>query len=733
MSGRSVPSTGRLPFEHAAAYLSCDMRFRALLALAAWVSVIPCLVFAGGMGDGATRAGHLVGQKSPYLLEHLSEPVDWYPWGEEAFQKAKREGKLIFLSIGYSTCHWCHVMENESFSDPRVAALMNDAFVSVVVDREERPDLDRHFMTMSELLTGSGGWPLTIIMMPDGRPFYATTYIPRDTAYGRLGMIELIPRIQETWKTRHAEILQSAVSIDAEIAKLAVPRAGGFAPDSGVISRATKSLASVFDKAHGGFGLAPKFPMATALQFLLRSWRLNGNSEALHMVERTLTAMRNGGIFDQLGYGFHRYSTDATWLVPHFEKMLYDQALLSLTYTEAWQTTRKVFYKRTAREILTYVLRDLALPEGGFAAAQDADSEGKEGKYYLWTAPEVRAALGSQGLLAIRNTYDIREEGNFPGLDGSATGENILHRPPADAEAPGPAESALLAARSARIAPARDDKLLADWNGLMIAALARAGGALDDPDYTRAAERAAQFIWSTMRTPQGRLFHRYRDGQAAIAGMADDYAFLDWGLLELYEGTFDVRYLQQAIELMNVFIAHFWDPAAGGFYQTPDDAERRVARSKVLDDGSLPSANSAALLALLMLNRMTGNVEYEKKAEAIAALYPGSPDHDALSYSFFLAAASFLIGPSFEVVVAGDPTATDTREMVRALRERFLPDAVVIFRPADTSNPEIDRVAPFTSLQAAINGKATAYVCQNFACKLPTNETKTMLSELLVR
>ena len=706
------------------------MRVSTVVTLAVVLSLTPCQLFARGHSERAPRGNHLEGQKSPYLREHLSNPVDWYPWGEVAFQKARREDKLIFLSIGYSTCHWCHVMEGESFSDPQVASLMNEAFVSIVVDREERPDLDRHFMTISELMTGSGGWPLSIIMTPEGKPFFAATYIPRDSAYGRVGLLELIPRIQEVWKSRRSDILKSADSITTESARLTALKAGGFTLDAGIVTRATESMARSFDAANGGFGSAPKFPMPTALQFLLRSWNRDRNPQTLHMVEQTLTAMRNGGIFDQLGHGFHRYSTDPRWIVPHFEKMLYDQALLSVTYTEAWQATGKSFYRRTAEEVLGYVLEDLTLPDGGFAAAEDADSQGKEGGFYLWTAPEMRKALGDERFSSIKSLYDIREDGNFPGPDGNPTGENILHRAPVDQQAPGAVEAALLAAREARARPPRDDKLLADWNGLMIGALALAGSAFDKPVYTRAAERAVQFITSRMRTPEGRLFHRYRDGESAITGMADDYAFLDWALLELFEATFDSRYLRGAIELMDIFVAHFWDPAAGGFFETADDSSAGTPRSKVLDDGSLPSANSAALLAFVMLNRITGNVQYEKKAEAIASLYPANTERDALRYSFFLCAASFLAGPSYEVVITGLPAASDTRRLVRAFRERFIPGAVLVFRPADAADPEIARVAPFTASQTAVNGKATAYVCRDFACKLPTNDLITMLKEL---
>jgi uncharacterized protein YyaL (SSP411 family) len=373
---------------------------------------------------------HLKGEQSPYLLQHAGNPVDWYPWGEEAFARARREDKPIFLSIGYSTCHWCHVMEKESFEDTEVADLMNAVFVSVKVDREERPDLDEHYMAVSQMLTGGGGWPLTIMMTPDGRPFFAATYIPRESVYGRLGMLELAPRIDEMWKSRRAEVLSSAQSIAAEMGRIADAPAGGGSFDADSLARASDALAGQFDEVNGGFGGVPKFPMATVHPFLLRSWKRSGDAATLARVEKSLAAMRNGGVYDQLGFGFHRYSTDGKWLVPHFEKMLYDQALLALAYTEAWQATGKDFYRRTAREIFTYVLRDMRSPEGAFYSAEDADSEGEEGKFYLWRADEVRKLIGDRGFEAFSRTYEIRE------------GANILHRLPADTAVPGKEEAA---------------------------------------------------------------------------------------------------------------------------------------------------------------------------------------------------------------------------------------------------------------------------------------------------
>jgi len=682
---------------------------------------------------------HLAGEKSPYLLQHASNPVDWHPWGEEALRRARKEDKPIFLSIGYSTCHWCHVMEKESFEDPAVAALMNETFVSIKVDREERPDLDDSYMKASQLMTGSGGWPLTIVMTPDGNPFFAATYIPKEKAYGRSCMLELVPRIAALWKDRRADILSSADSIGEELLKAAgagvsgIGSASAAAPEAAVVGQASAGLARMFDATNGGFGAAPKFPMPTVFTLLLRSWKRNGDAQALRMTEESLTAMRNGGVYDQLGFGFHRYSTDAEWHVPHFEKMLYDQALLALAYTEAWQATGGDFYRRTAREILTYVLRDMTSPAGAFYSAEDADSEGEEGRFYLWSADEIRAVLPGAESAAFLDMYRI---------EGS--GANILRRDAAQTAAAGAVEERLLAARQKRVRPFRDDKVLADWNGLMIAALARAGGAFDDPSFTKAAGRAAEFALGRMRTRDGRLLHRFRDGEAAIRGFADDYAFLAWGLLELYAASFNPRWLQEAIRLVDVFVADHWDPSAGGFFQTAVDAgqkggaaaQDRRGRQKPLIDGVVPSANSVALLVLSKLGEITGDTCHRSRAEAIARLYPADLGSGGIRYSFLLSALDFALGPSFEIVVAGDPEKADTRAMLSALRRSFLPKATVVFRPVYVEEPlmaNIVKIAPYTSAQGALNGKATAYVCLNYACRLPTNDIAVMLQELGVR
>src|SRR5215472_713147 len=576
----------------------------------------------------------LLHEKSPYLLQHAYNPVDWYPWGSEAFEKARRENKPIFLSIGYSTCHWCHVMERESFEDPEVARLMNEAFVSIKVDREERPDVDGIYMNICQMLTGSGGWPLTIIMTPDKRPFFAGTYIPKDNRFGRLGMLALVPRIQHAWAAQHDEILHSADQIVAGLQSLSADASGESLGDS-TLKSAYQQLASRYDETYGGFGNAPKFPTPHNLSFLLRYWKRSGDPRALEMVEKTLRAMRQGGVYDHVGFGFHRYSTDAEWLVPHFEKMLYDQALLVIAYTEAFQATGKIDKQKTAYEILTYVRRDMTSPSGGFYSAEDADSEGKEGKSYVWALDEIHHVLSSEDADLVVRAFNVTAGGNFSEHGTQSTGENILHRTqsfdqlarefgmtePELEERLEAVRQELFAYREKRLHPHKDDKILTDWNGLMIAAFAKAAQAFDEPTYAEAARHAADFIQKHLRSPEGRLLHRYRDGQAAVPAHLDDYAFLVWGMIELYETSFDVKDLQAALDLNREVIQHFWDDKRGGFYFTADDAEDLLVRQKEIYDGAVPSGNSVQMLNLLRLGRMTGNADFEEKAAQITRAF----------------------------------------------------------------------------------------------------------------
>jgi uncharacterized protein YyaL (SSP411 family) len=681
------------------------------------------------------KPNRLASEKSPYLQQHADNPVDWYPWSHEAFERALREDKPIFLSSGYSTCHWCHVMAHESFEDAEVARLMNETFVSIKVDREERPDIDDIYMTVCQLLTGSGGWPLTIVMTPDKKPFFAATYIPKESRFGRLGMLELIPRIQELWRTQQEKIHQSADEIVATLTKISSSSLSEEPLTEDALRLAYQQLSQRFDEQHGGFGTAPKFPTPHQLTFLLRYWKRTGEADALEMVEKTLQAMQLGGIYDHVGFGFHRYATDSHWLVPHFEKMLYDQALLAIAYTEAYQTTGKREYERRAREIFTYVLREMTAPEGGFYSAEDADSEGEEGKFYLWTEEEIRQVLTGEEAELVIERFQIERHGNFhEEATRTRTGRNILHlsEPLAELDVHlwERAREKLFHAREQRVHPHKDDKILTDWNGLMIAALAKAAQAFDEPRYAKAARQAAEFILTHLRDSRGRLLHRYRDGQSRISGFLDDYACFSWALLELYEATFEVRYLQIALEVNELLREYFWDEKQGGFFFTAADGEALLVRRKEIYDGAVPSGNSVALLNLLRLARMTGRPELEERAARLSRAFASAGLRSPVAHTQFLCGLAFALGPAYEVVIVGDPTAADAHEMLRVLRRAFVPNEVVLFRSSVEAMPQITHLAEFTRDLASVDGKATAYVCRNYHCSLPTTSAATML-ELL--
>jgi len=681
----------------------------------------------------------LSGEKSPYLLQHAHNPVDWYPWSEEAFERARREERPIFLSIGYSTCHWCHVMACESFEDPRVAELMNRAFVCVKVDREERPDVDGVYMAVCQAMTGRGGWPLTIIMTPDKKPFFAATYIPRDGRFGTTGLLQLLPRIESLWKERRQQLLDSADQILAQLSSR--PNLPEKPMDRYAMDAAYQGLSARFDWVQGGFGGAPKFPAPHNLTFLLRHWLRSGEGAALEMVETTLQAMRMGGIYDHVGYGFHRYSTDSSWKLPHFEKMLYDQALLTIAYLEAFQATGKKEYARTAREILEYVQRDMTSPEGAFYSAEDADSEGVEGKFYLWTEEQLRSVLGPEADLAIR-AFSVERGGNFSDeATGNRSGANVLFLQaslpdlsatlgldPVDLQRRlEEARARLLAARERRVRPQRDEKILVDWNGLMIAALARAALVLEDEDYLRSAQQAADFLCHRMRSPAG-LLHRFL-GEAGMQGNLDDYAFLIWGLIELYEAGFAARYLAAALELTEEMVEHFWDQKDGGFYFSPLHGEELILRQKEVYDGALPSGNAVAMMDLLWLGRIAGRAELEERASRLAEAFSGQVARTPLAYCHLLSALDFALGPPYEVVIAGEPKSEDTGMLLRCLNGRFIPHKVQLLVPAGEVEPEIRRLAPWTRDMAPRDG-ATAYVCSGYSCQLPTRDPAKMM-ELL--
>jgi uncharacterized protein YyaL (SSP411 family) len=692
----------------------------------------------------ARRPNKLIAEKSPYLLQHAYNPVDWYPWGDEAFEKAAKEDRPIFLSIGYSTCHWCHVMEKESFEDESVARLMNDAFVSIKVDREERPDIDSVYMRVCQMMTGNGGWPLTIIMTPSKKPFFAATYLPREAGFGMAGIKQLIPRIKEIWEYDRAQVLSSAERV-ASILMTSLVEQRGEPLTERILEMAYRGLSRNYDVQYGGFSRAPKFPSPHNQMYLLRYWRRTGDDRALKMVETTLGNMRSGGIYDHLGFGFHRYSTDNRWLVPHFEKMLYDQALLAMAYIEAYQATGNRDYGETAREIFTYVLRDMTAPEGGFYSAEDADSEGEEGTFYLWSEEEIKQVLSQEEAEIFTRVYAIQREGTFKvEATGAKTGKNILHiaRPlsvlakelgRSSGELEERLEAArekLFQAREKRVHPHKDDKILTDWNGLMIAALARGAGTFQEPAYEETSRRAAEFILARMCDAGRRLLHRYRDGEAAIPAFLDDYAFLIWGLVELYESSFEPVHLLRAIELNEAMLEHFWDHENGGLFFSGDDAEGMLVRTKEFYDGAIPSGNSVAMLNLLRLSHLAGNTRYEEKAAQLLRACSKTVAEAPYAYTQFMIALDFSLGPSSQVVIVGNPQSDDTASMIRRLQGSFLPNKVVMLRSTDEQDPDIIRVAEYVRGLESIGGKATAYVCRGFRCDLPTTDEKQMLTLL---
>lgn len=696
--------------------------------------------------DGKPAANRLITEKSPYLLQHAYNPVDWYPWCNDAFAKAKSEDKPVFLSIGYSTCHWCHVMERESFEDPEVARFMNETFISIKVDREERPDIDHIYMTVCQMMTGGGGWPLNIVMTPDKKPFFAGTYFPRESGYGRLGMVDLAQRIKQLWSTSREQVIEASQKVIYALKQMP-DDAPGDALGLNELRNAYQQLAQRFDSEKGGFSQAPKFPTPHNLLFLMRHARRVSDKTSLNMVEKTLNQMRLGGIYDHVGFGFHRYSTDGDWLVPHFEKMLYDQAMLAMAYTEAYQMTGNPEYRRTVEEIFEYVLRDMTSTEGAFCSAEDADSEGVEGKFYVWSLNEILKILTAGEARIACKIFNIKPDGNFrEESTGRMTGENIVHLDKnleQNASELGMTVEQLLKTvddirrklfweREKRPHPYKDDKILADWNGLMIAALAKASQAFGDNRYAEAAKRAVDFIVMRMRDSDGRLLHRYRDGEAGLVAHVDDYAFLIWGLIELYEATFEVSYLKTALELNQDFLDRFWDETAGGFYFTACDSEETLLRKKELYDGATPSGNSVAALNLFRLARLTASANLEEKANRTLEAFSGIVGKFPSAYTQLLMAVDFATGPSFEIVIVADGNSVNLREMKHAIQKPFIPNKVVIFRPSGQESMEFEHIAPYTKNYAGLMNNTTVYVCRNHECELPSTDISRTL-ELLNR
>lgn len=686
----------------------------------------------------------LINEKSPYLLQHAHNPVDWYPWGDEAFDKAKLENKPIFLSIGYSTCHWCHVMENECFEDEEVAALMNEVFICIKVDREERPDIDNIYMSVCQMLTGSGGWPLTIVMTPDQKPFFAGTYFPKHSRGNRFGMMELVPKIKDVWENQNDDIYKSAEDISSKINQvIKIDSDQTVSPK--VIENAFNTFSNSFDSEFGGFGERPKFPSPHNLSFLLRYSELKKNDQALNMVVKTLTEMRLGGIFDQIGYGFHRYSTDKKWFLPHFEKMLYDQAMLTIAYSETYQLTKNELFRTTADEILTYVLRDLTSPDGGFYSAEDADSEGEEGKFYLWTKTEIIKLLGKDDGELISKIFNLEDQGNyFEEASGHRTGTNHFYLSTeikhiakdldiSEAELSSRitnARNKLFSAREKRIHPYKDDKILSDWNGLMVVALAKASRALNKPKYISAAEEAVNFIFNNLVDDNGELLHRFRDGEAGIKAQIDDYSFLIWGLLEIYQTNFDVKYLIKAITLTDHLIENFWDDEnKSGFYFTSKNDSELISRPKEFYDGAIPSGNSVMYSNLINLNKLTSNKKYIDYVDNLGLAFKVFVDRTPTGFSQFLSGLQSSINKSFEIIIVGNKNSQKTKEILDVINSKFIPNKVVMLIDNDNKK-EITKIAPFTENYSSLNGETTVYVCNNFVCSLPTTE-KEMVLDLL--
>jgi uncharacterized protein YyaL (SSP411 family) len=673
---------------------------------------------------GSRKTNRLIHEKSPYLLQHAHNPVDWYPWGEEAFEKAKLEDKPIFLSIGYSTCHWCHVMERESFEDEEVAKVLNDYYVSIKVDREERPDIDSIYMSVCQAVTGQGGWPLTIIMTPDEKPFFAGTYFPKSGKYGYPGLVELLLRIKDAWDTERDRLVETGSNI-TEAIKNSPRRIDGEKLGQETAERALRGFRNSFDEVYGGFGGAPKFPTPHNLYFLLRYWKASGNGTALIMVEKTLESMYKGGLFDHIGFGFSRYSTDGKWLVPHFEKMLYDNALLAYAYTEAYQATGKDIYKDIARKIFTYVLRDMTSAGGGFYSAEDADSEGEEGKFYLWQPEEVKEAAGEEDGKLFCDWYGISPAGNFegksiPNLIGRDLG--ILYEDKALARRLDGVREKLFMYREKRIRPHRDDKILTSWNGLMIAALALGGRAFHSDEYIKAAEAAYGFIQRNLVRGDGRLLARYRDGESAFPAYLDDYAFLVWGLIELYRATFKTGYLKRALELNRDMLDLFWDEREGGLFLYGEDSEQLIMRPKEVYDGALPSGNSVALYNMLRLSRMTGDTQIEERARQVMETFGGEVGYNPTAHSFFMSALLFSLQPTREVVITAR-SREDAQGMLDRINGSFVPFATFLL---NTGDEELHEIAPFTREQKMVEQKPTAYVCKDFTCLEPVTEVDAL-------
>ena len=696
----------------------------------------------GTGAEGTAAPGNrLAAETSPYLLQHAGNPVDWHPWGEEAFARARKENKPIFLSIGYSACHWCHVMERESFEDPQTAAILNEHFVAVKVDREERPDVDDIYMTAVQAMTGRGGWPLSVFLTPDLKPFFGGTYFPPEDTQGMPSFKRVLLGVAEAWHNKPDDVDRAAQQLVRAIrTTTAFPGGGPELLDESLLEHATLTISSEFDSHWGGYGGQPKFPPGAALALLLREHGHTGDRALLDVATLTLDRMAHGGMYDQIGGGFHRYSVDSQWLVPHFEKMLYDNAILAKVYLEAYQVTGKSLYQQVAGGILDYVLRDMTDPGGAFHSAEDADSEGEEGRFYVWRPQEVKTVLGQEDGELVCRHYGVTDAGNFEGY-------NILNVPgdPAkfaqtlglDEEALearlGPLRQKLLDARSERVRPGKDDKVLTAWNGMMISALARGYQVLDEPLYLQAAERAADFVLTQM-VREGTLLHTYRDvgGQSGrsgseLPGYLDDYAEMAAGLVDLYEASFDPRWLENADRLAERMIDTFWDDRDGGFFFAPAGGADLLVRTKPVFDGAVPSGNATAALVLLRLSRLLERTTYREKAETVLRLMQGQMREHPRAYTNLLLAAHLVLRPAREIAILGETDDEDTRAYLEIIHERFRPNTILVLSsPGSPDAQWAEEHIPLLRGKTKIGGRTTVYVCQNYTCRQPATDAATL-------
>jgi len=681
------------------------------------------------MSNNPVSSNHLINEKSPYLLQHAHNPVDWYPWGKVAFDKAQHEGKPVLLSIGYSTCHWCHVMAHESFEDQEIAKVINEHFIAIKVDREERPDIDHIYMTATTSMTGQGGWPLTVFLTPQGDAFYGGTYFPPYAKWGSVGFVDLLESIAKAWRSDRENILSSSLSITESLRRHAQASPSSETMDATFMDRAFRQMRGQFDPANGGFGGAPKFPMGHNLSFLLRYHKRHPSTEALSMVEKTLTAMSHGGIWDHLGGGFHRYSTDARWHVPHFEKMLYDQALLSRAYVEAYQVTGSTHYAQVAKGILNYLLDGMTDTEGGFYSAQDADSMEAgghliEGAFYVFSKTEIEEVLGKENAEVFNYCYGVMPMGNADfDPHGEFKGKNILYQAHSFEDTSikfqknedeiqdmiAQAKLKLSALRDQRPRPFLDNKVLCDWNGLMIASLAIAGRVLGEPRYIEAASKSADFILEKMMS-QSRLLHRWRDGEAGIQATLEDYAFFIDGLLELYESSFQEKYFKAAQRLADVMIESFSDPS-GGFFMTARDAEDLIIRPKEVYDGAIPSGNSVAALILLKLYALTNNDAYQLHVEALFKCFAASVAQASWGHAFLLSALDWHLNGPLEITLQGAGDDPVIAKMLKVLYKQFIPSKVVKLIPG--------------------TGKAQVRVCFQGTCRMPIGTVDLFEQEIM--